>query len=45
MWEVSSVSRPQCLYTAYAVLKGQEFSLAAWEIVEIDVDGGGCPVG
>ena len=45
MWEVSSEAGPQCLYTAYAVLNGQEHSLAAWEIVEIDVDGAGCPVG
>ena len=45
MWEVSSQAGPQCLYTAYAVLDGQEHSLAAWEIVDIDVDGAGCPAG
>ena len=44
MWEVSSQGGPRCLYTAYAVLDGQEHSLAAWEIVEVDVDGAGCPV-
>jgi hypothetical protein len=44
-WEVSSQGGPQCLYTAYAVLDGQEHSLAAWEIVDVDVDGAGCPVG
>ena len=44
-WEVSSQAGPRCLYTAYAELNGQEHSLAAWEIVDVDVDGAGCPVG
>ena len=44
-WEVSSQGGPQCLYTAYAVLDGLEYSLAAWEIVDVGVDGAGCPVG
>jgi hypothetical protein len=43
-WEVSRHASPQCLYTAYAVLDGQKHSLAAWEIVDVDVDGAGCPV-
>jgi hypothetical protein len=44
-WELSSQGGPQCLYTAYAVLNGGEKSLAAWRIVDVDVDGPGCPVG
>ena len=42
-WEVSAQGGPRCLYTAYAVLDGPEYSLAAWEIVDVDVDGAGCP--
>lgn len=42
-WEVSSEAGPHCLYTTDAVLEGQEHSLAAWKIVEVNVDGADCP--
>jgi hypothetical protein len=43
-WEMTSEGGPRCLYTAYAVLDGQEHSLAAWQIEDVNVDGAGCPV-
>jgi hypothetical protein len=41
-WEWTSQGGPRCLYTAYANLEGEENSLAAWRIVEVDVEGDGC---
>ena len=43
-WELSSQGGPRCVYTAYAELNGQEKSLAAWQVVDVGVEGDGCPV-